>query len=60
MMTGGNIADTAIQQLVDRTILDMDATGTGKISFEDFYVCLKGRKVLFDSLVKKLNVDEDF
>ncbi|KAH7832044.1 putative calcineurin regulatory subunit B [Monocercomonoides exilis] len=57
-MTGTNIGDEALQQLVDRTILDTDTSGTGKVSFADFCLCLTSRKMLFENLVKRLNVTD--
>ena len=46
-MTGSNIGDTALQQLVDRTILDTDTTGTGRVSYQDFSVVCSKAFLLF-------------
>ncbi|KAA6367368.1 MAG: putative Calcineurin subunit B [Streblomastix strix] len=59
-MTGTNITDEAIQQLVDRTILDTDTSGTGKISLADFCLCLTSRSALFDNLIQQLNFHDQF
>ncbi|KAK2964875.1 putative Calcineurin subunit B [Blattamonas nauphoetae] len=56
MMTGANMSDAAIQQLVDRTILDTDTSGDGHISFEDFSLSMKNRKVLFETVVGQMSV----
>ncbi len=36
MMVGNNLSDTQLQQIVDKTILEADTDGTGKISFDEF------------------------
>jgi len=36
MMVGNNLKDTQLQQIVDKTIINADADGDGKISFEEF------------------------
>ncbi|EMR08696.1 hypothetical protein PNEG_02874 [Pneumocystis murina B123] len=36
MMTGNNIKDLHLQQIVDKTIIDADQDKDGKISFEEF------------------------
>ncbi|KAI3388688.1 hypothetical protein SNEBB_001401 [Seison nebaliae] len=36
MMVGNNLKDTALQQIVDKTIMNADKDGDGKISFEEF------------------------
>lgn len=36
MMVGGNLQDSQLQQIVDKTILDADEDGDGKISFQEF------------------------
>ncbi|KAG9394698.1 EF-hand domain pair [Carpediemonas membranifera] len=36
MMVGNNLSDTQLQQIVDKTILEADTDGTGRISFEEF------------------------
>jgi hypothetical protein len=56
MMTCSSIAPVSIQQLGDRTVLDMDTSGEGLISFADFYTCLTQKRVLFDSLIDKLSL----
>ncbi len=34
MMVGNNLKDTQLQQIVDKTIINADKDGDGKISFE--------------------------
>lgn len=36
MMVGNNLKDTQLQQIVDKTIINADTDGDGKISFEEF------------------------
>ncbi|EFC47888.1 calcineurin regulatory subunit B [Naegleria gruberi] len=36
MMVGNNLSDVQLQQIVDKTILEADEDGDGKISFEEF------------------------
>lgn len=44
MMVGNNLKDTQLQQIVDKTIINADKDGDGRISFEEFCaVSLGGR-----------------
>jgi serine/threonine-protein phosphatase 2B regulatory subunit len=36
MMVGSNLKEAQLQQIVDKTIMEADADGDGKISFEEF------------------------
>ena len=36
MMVGNNLKDIQLQQIVDKTIMEADQDGDGKISFEEF------------------------
>lgn len=36
MMVGNNLKDAQLQQIVDKTIMEADLDGDGKISFEEF------------------------
>lgn len=36
MMVGSNLKDGQLQQIVDKTILEADEDGDGRISFEEF------------------------
>lgn len=36
MMTGNNLNDIQLQQIVDKTIIYLDKDADGKISFEEF------------------------
>lgn len=43
MMVGNNLKDTQLQQIVDKTIINADKDGDGRISFEEFCaVSLRG------------------
>jgi len=47
MMVGANLKDAQLQQIVDKTIINADTDGDGKISFEEF--CMV-RIILFVSV----------
>jgi serine/threonine-protein phosphatase 2B regulatory subunit len=36
MMVGNNLKDAQLQQIVDKTIMEADQDGDGKINFEEF------------------------
>jgi serine/threonine-protein phosphatase 2B regulatory subunit len=36
MMVGSNLKDSQLQQIVDKTIIQADLDGDGKISFQEF------------------------
>ncbi|OMJ25645.1 Calcineurin subunit B [Smittium culicis] len=36
MMVGSNLSSTQLQQIVDKTIIEADLDGDGKVSFEEF------------------------
>ena len=36
MMVGNNLKDAQLQQIVDKTIMEADKDGDGKLSFEEF------------------------
>jgi serine/threonine-protein phosphatase 2B regulatory subunit len=36
MMVGNNLKDGQLQQIVDKTIMEADTDGDGKLSFEEF------------------------
>ena len=36
MMVGNNLRDQQLQQIVDKTIMEADLDGDGKISFDEF------------------------
>jgi len=45
MMVGNNLRDQQLQQIVDKTIMEADADGDGKISFEEFIEQVEGSNV---------------
>lgn len=48
MMVGNNLKDTQLQQIVDKTIINADKDGDGRISFEEFCaVSILGGAVTF-------------
>ncbi|XP_017910927.1 PREDICTED: calcineurin subunit B type 1 isoform X1 [Capra hircus] len=47
MMVGNNLKDTQLQQIVDKTIINADKDGDGRISFEEFcaqHLCPLGKR----------------
>lgn len=51
-MTGANLSDQQLQQIVDKTIIYLDKDADGKISFEEFKSLVETRGV-----VAKMSVD---
>ena len=45
MMVGNNLKDVQLQQIVDKTIVEADKDGDGKISFEEFTAMVEGTDV---------------
>jgi len=45
MMVGANLKDAQLQQIVDKTIINADTDGDGKISFEEFCMVVGGLDV---------------
>ena len=52
MMTGTNLSDLQLQQIVDKTVIALDKDSDGKISFEEFKTLVKAR-----STVAKMSFD---
>jgi len=52
MMTGSNLTDQQLQQIVDKTIIYLDKDADGKISFEEFRQLVETRNT-----VAKMSVD---
>ncbi len=42
-MTGSQLTDVQLQQIVDRTIRDADADGDGRIGFDEFVRFVRGK-----------------
>ena len=55
MMVGNNLTDVQLQQIVDKSILEADKDGDGKISFEEFCAVI-GQS---ESISEKLTVNFD-
>jgi serine/threonine-protein phosphatase 2B regulatory subunit len=54
MMVGSNLKDSQLQQIVDKTIINADKDGDGKISFDEFCACVGDS--LIDDIQKKMTV----
>lgn len=52
-MVGNNLTNEQLQQIVDKTIMEADKDGDGKISFDEFVQMLADR----ESITKKLSID---
>lgn len=45
MMVGSNLKDNQLQQIVDKTIMEADKDGDGKISFDEFLIMVENTDV---------------
>lgn len=50
MMVGNNLKDQQLQQIVDKTIMEADRDGDGKLSFDEFATMVSNTVRLFPSL----------
>lgn len=50
MMVGNNLTDEQLQQVVDKTIIEADKDGDGKISFEEFKSIVKAQSDLGEKM----------
>ena len=55
MMVGNNLKDGQLQQIVDKTIMEADKDGDGKLSFEEF-VLMVSNTVRFVFAFSKLSI----
>ncbi len=56
MMTGKNLSNSQLQQIVDRTILYLDKDEDGRISFEEFRQLVK-KNASLDSVTYSMAVE---
>src|SRR3954463_9910364 len=54
MMVGNNLKDQQLQQIVDKTIMEADLDGDGKVSFEEFI-----KMVETTDVAQKMTLDAD-
>lgn len=54
MMVGSNLKDSQLQQIVDKTIMEADLDGDGKVSFEEFVKMVEG-----SDIARQMVVEED-
>merc|ERR1712232_1056128 len=52
-MVGDNLSPEQLQQIVDKTIMEADKDGDGKISYDEFVQMLADR----ESITNKLSID---
>ena len=57
MMVGTNLKDTQLQPLVDKTILQLDKDGDGKISYEEFCSIVAPTKDMEDEVTDSITLD---
>lgn len=57
MMVGSNLKDQQLQQIVDKTIMEADKDGDGKISFEEFTQMVESTDVSMSMTLGKLSTD---
>ena len=55
-MTGKNLSNSQLQQIVDRTILYLDKDEDGRISFEEFRQLVK-KNASLDSVTSSMAVE---
>jgi serine/threonine-protein phosphatase 2B regulatory subunit len=46
MMVGSNLKDAQLQQIVDKTIIEADKDGDGKLSFDEFRVLVENTDIV--------------
>ena len=54
MMVGNNLRDNQLQQIVDKTIMEADLDGDGKVSFQEFI-----KMVETTDVAQKMTLDAD-
>ncbi|KIR26247.1 calcineurin subunit B [Cryptococcus deuterogattii 99/473] len=54
-MVGNNLKDQQLQQIVDKTIMEADKDGDGKLSFEEFT-----QMVASTDIVKQMTLEDLF
>ena len=55
MMVGSNLKDQQLQQIVDKTIMEADRDGDGKLSFEEFALMVSNTDI-----VKQMTLEDLF
>jgi len=55
MMVGSNLKDAQLQQIVDKTIMEADKDGDGKLSFEEFSLMVANTDI-----VKQMTLEDLF
>jgi serine/threonine-protein phosphatase 2B regulatory subunit len=56
MMVGSNLKDVQLQQIVDKTIMEADKDGDGKISFEEFKNMVENTDISMNMTLSKFNI----
>lgn len=52
MMVGNNLKDSQLQQIVDKTIVEADLDGDGKVSFDEFKRMVEGTDIARQMVVE--------
>lgn len=55
MMVGNNLKDRELQQIVDKTIMEADQDGDGKLNFEEFALMVSNTDI-----VKQMTLEDLF
>lgn len=56
MMVGSNLKDVQLQQIVDKTIMEADKDGDGKISFEEFKNMVENTDISMNMTLSKFTL----
>ena len=59
MMVGNNLKDGQLQQIVDKTIMEADKDGDGKLSFEEFVQMVSNTVRFIPALRRRYIPDND-
>ena len=73
MMVGNNLKDGQLQQIVDKTIMEADKDGDGKLSFDEFVMmvsntvregsiqcCVIANRFVLQDIVKQMTLEDLF
>ena len=58
MMVGTNLKNDQLQQIVDKTIMEADKDGDGKISFEEFKNMVENTDISMNMTLSKFAIPD--